>query len=326
MGRLEELRINAYLSEVARGYSNNAFVAQHLFPEITSEKEKIDIFEFNKEAFNLYDTERAIRANSNVISPQGFKKHTTTLTEHDLSYPIDYREEQEAEKVKLQLHATNVVTEGLKLKLEKQCADLAQDATKYPTGNKIALSGTSCFNWSSSDPQGVIDDAKDAVSSKIAQDPNTMIIGQAAWKLLKKHPKLKGLISDNLNKLLTINLLKEIFEIENIFIGKSIFADKDGNFVRIWQDNIVLAYVPNLGSSRTEYDPSYGYTVRKKDALQVDEYQKEGNKVKYIRATDIYTPFLVGAEAGYLISGVNDPNYDPKKDNGGTNDTTEVQG
>ena len=105
-------------------------MAQHLFPEITSEKEKIDIFEFNKEAFNLYDTERAIRANSNVISPQGFKKHTTTLAEHDLSYPIDYREEQEAEKVKLQLHATNVVTEGLKLKLEKQCADLAQDANK----------------------------------------------------------------------------------------------------------------------------------------------------------------------------------------------------
>ena len=98
MGRLEELRINAYLSEVARGYRNNAFVADALFPTIYSEKEKIDIFEFNKEAFNIYDTERAIRANSNVISPQGFKKHTTTLTEHDLSYPIDYREEQEAEK------------------------------------------------------------------------------------------------------------------------------------------------------------------------------------------------------------------------------------
>ena len=242
MGRLEELRINAYLSEVARGYKNNAFVAQYLFPEITSEKEKIDIFEFNKEAFNLYDTERAIRANSNVISPQGFKKYTTTLTEHDLSYPIDYREEQEAEKVKLQLHATNVVTEGLKLKLEKQCADLAQDQSKYPNENKVILSG-----------------------------------------------------------------------IENIIIGKSIFSDKDGNFVRVWQDNIVLAYVPALGSSRTEYDPSYGYTVRKKDALQVDEYQKEGNKVKYIRATDIYTPFLVGPEAGYLISSVNDPAYDQNK-------------
>lgn len=306
MGRLEELRINAYLSEVARGYKNNAFVAQNLFPTIYSEKEKIDIFEFNKEAFNLYDTERAIRANSNVISPQGFKKHTTTLTEHDLSYPIDYREEQEAEKVKLQLHATNVVTEGLHLKLEKQCADLVQNPANYSSDNKILLSGSSCFTHKDSDPVGVIDDAKDKVSAKIAQDPNTMVIGQDAWRTLKRHPKLQELISNNMNRLVTLNLLKEIFEVENIVIGKSIFTDKDGNFVRIWKDNIILAYVPNLGASRTEYDPSFAYTVRKKDALQIDEYQKEGNKVKYIRATDIYTPFLVGAEAGYLISGVNE--------------------
>lgn len=305
MGRLDELRINAYLSEVARGYRNNAFVAENLFPTIYSEKEKVDIFQFNKEAFNIYDTERAIRANSNVISPQGFSKHTTTLTEHDLSYPIDYREEQEAEKVKLQLHATNVVTNGLQLKHEKACADLVQDPNNFPTGNKLTLSGSSCFTDNDSDPQGVVDDAKDAISKKIAQDPNVMLIGQDAWKTLKRHPQLKGLISDNLNKLITLDLLKKIFEVENILIGKSIFADKDGNFVRIWKDNIILAYVPELGSSRTEYDPSFAYTVKKKDSLKIDEYKKEGNKVKYIRATDIYDPFLVGAEAGFLISKVN---------------------
>jgi hypothetical protein len=146
MGRLEELRINAYLSEVARGYSNNAFIAENLFPTIESELEKIDIFEFNKEAFQMYDTERAIRANSNVISPKGFTKHTTTLTEHDLAYPVDYREEEEAaKKVKLQVHATNVVTQGLKLKHEKQCADLVQNLDSYSSDNKIILSGTSQF-------------------------------------------------------------------------------------------------------------------------------------------------------------------------------------
>lgn len=314
MGRLEDLRINAYLSEVARGYKNNAFIADALFPTIYSEKEKIDIFQFNKEAFNIYDTERAIRANSNVIAPQGFSKHTATLTEHDLSYPIDYREEQEAEKVKLQLHATNVVTNGLQLKHEKECADLVQNLDNYSTDNKIILSGTSCFNWKKSDPQGVIDDAKNKVSQKIAQDPNTMIIGQDAWHVLKRNKQLRELISDSKTKLVTLDLLKEIFEIQNILIGKSIFADENGNFVRIWKDNIILAYVPNLGSSRTEYDPSFAYTVRKKDALKIDEYTKEGNKVKYIRATDIYTPFLVGAEAGYLISGVNDPSYNKEED------------
>ncbi|MBO6273475.1 hypothetical protein J6O48_11945 [bacterium] len=305
MGRLEELRINAYLSEVARGYHNNAFIADVLFPTIYSEKEKIDIFEFNKEAFNIYDTERAIRANSNVISPQGFKKHTTTLTEHDLSYPIDYREEQEAEKVKLQLHATNVVTNGLQLKHEKACADLVQNPENYSADNKITLSGDACFNNAASDPQKVIEKGKDEIAKKIAQEPNVMVIGQDAWLTLKHHEKLKSLISDNQNKLLTLDFLKQIFEIDNIVIGKSIFADANGKFTRIWKDNIIMAYVPDLGSSRTEYDPSFAYTVRKKDALKIDEYTKEGNKVRYIRATDIYTPFLVGAEAGYLITNIN---------------------
>ena len=307
MGRLEELRINAYLSEVARGYSNNSFIAETLFPTIDSELEKVDIFQFNKEAFQIYDTERAIRANSNLISPQGFSKHTATLTEHDLAYPIDYREEEEARKVKLQLHATNVVTEGLKLKHEKQCADLAKNTERYTDENKIALSGAEQLSDKSSNPLRLIDTARDAISKNIGQDPNTMVIGQEVWSIIKRHPKLKGLISDNQNKVLTVQLLKDFFEIENIVVGKSIFTDANNKFTRVWGNNIIMAYVPKL-TSRTEYDPSYGYTIRKKDALQIDEYKKEGNKVKYIRATDIYTPFLVGPEAGYLISNVVDAN------------------
>lgn len=300
MGRLEDLRVNAYLSKVARGYTNSAFIAENLFPVIDSELEKVDIFEFNKEAFQVYDTERSIRANSNVISPKGFNKKTTTLTEHDLAYPIDYREEEESKVVKLQLHATNVVTEGLKLKHEKQCADLVQNTDNFASTNKIVLSGTSLFSNSASDPEGVVDDAKNAIAGKIAQEPNTMVMGYEAFKDLKKHPKLRELISTSQTRIITLELMKQIFDIDNIFVGKSVFVNETGDFLKVWGNNIVLAYVPKL-DSRTEYDPSFAYTVKKKDSLKIDEYTKEGNKVKYIRATDIYTPFLVGPDAGYLI-------------------------
>lgn len=300
MGRLEDLRVNAYLSKVARGYSNSAFIAENLFPVIDSDLEKVDIFEFNKEAFQVYDTERSIRANSNVISPKGFNKKTTTLTEHDLAYPIDYREEEESKVVKLQLHATNVVTEGLKLKHEKQCADLVQTTDNYDTNNKVILSGTEVFSSKDSDPEGVIDDAKNAIAGKIAQEPNTMVMGYDAFKDLKKHPKLRELVSTSQTKIITLDLMKQIFDVENIYVGKSVFVNEKNEFVRVWGNNLVLAYVPKL-DSRTEYDPSFAYTVRKKDSLKIDEYTKEGNKVKYIRATDIYTPFLVGPDAGYLI-------------------------
>ena len=303
MGRLEELRINAYLSEVARGYSNNSFIAENLFPTIRSEKEKIEILQFNKEAFQLYDTERAIRANSNVISPKGFSKHSATLTEHDLSYPIDYREEEEAEKIKLQVHATNVVTQGLYLKHEKQCADLAQNPNSYASDHKLTLSGTDQFTSTDSNPIKVVDYAKDVINHKIGKDPNTLIMGQEVWSALKRNVALKNMIASTSNKTITLDLLKEFFEIENIYIGRTIFSDAQNKFQRVWGNNIILAFVPNL-TSRTQYDPAYGYTVRKNDALQIDEYEKEGKKVKYIRGTDIYTPFLVGPDAGYLISNV----------------------
>ena len=274
-----------------------------MFPTIPSEKEKIDIFEFNKEAFQIYDTERAIRANSNVISPKGFNKHSATLKEHDLAYPIDYREEEEAEKIKLQVHATNVVTQGLYLKHEKQCAELAQNPDNYAVSNKSSLAGSSKFSDKDSDPVGVVDDAKDQICKQIGQDPNTLVMGQEVWTALKRNKALKDMIASTSNKTITLDLLKEFFEIENIFIGRAIYSDAQNKFQRVGGNNIILAFVPSL-TSKTQYDPSYGYTVRKKDALQIDEYEKEGNKVKYIRGTDIYTPFLVGPDAGYLISNV----------------------
>jgi hypothetical protein len=299
MGRLEDLRINAYLSKVARGYSNNAFIADVLFPEIDSESEKTDILEFNKEAFSIYNTDRAIRANSNVISPKGFNKKTVTLQEHDLAYPIDYREEDESQKVKLQVHATNVVTEGLKLKYEKTCADLVQSPETYVTGNKATLA-TKLSDTENSKPYDAIETAKDTVASKIAQDPNTMVIGLDAWKYLKRNKQLKDMLSISQEQILTLEFLKKIFEIENIVVGKSVFADEQGNFTRVWGDNIILTYTSKI-DSRTQYDPAFAYTVKKKNALVIDEYQKEGKKVKYIRATDIYSPFVVGPEAGYLL-------------------------
>ena len=50
-----------------------------------------------------------------------------------------------------------------------------------------------------SDPQGVVDDAKNAVSSKIAQDPNTMVIGEDAWRVLKRNSQLNHYLQDSSN-------------------------------------------------------------------------------------------------------------------------------
>jgi hypothetical protein len=50
------------------------------------------------------------------------------------------------------------------------------------------------------------------------------------------------------------------------------------------------------------YEPSYGYTFRKKNKPVVDTYVTNGGKVQLIRNTDLFDLKIVGADAGYLVT------------------------
>ena len=309
MGRLSKLRVvDPVLSALALGYSNAEFVGDQLLPFVTLDKEGGKIPRFGKEAFKIYATERALRAKSNRINPEDVDGIDISLDEHDLEYPIDYREEAEA-AFPLQAHATNRVVEGIRLRHEAMVAAMTQNPANYPAGNKIALSGSAVFTDPNSDPEGVVDDAKAAVRNKIVKEPNTMVIGYKTWRALKRHPKLKEILSDTRSRLVQLNDMREIFEIENVVVGKGVYSTDAGVTTDLWGGNLVLAYVPKAAPAaagdapvRSAYEPSFGYTLRKKGNPVVDTRTEDG-KLEIIRNTDIFRPYMLGAEAGYLVQG-----------------------
>src|SRR5690606_36271869 len=114
MSTLKKKRVvDPVLTNIARGFKNPSHIAEYLFPIVPVSKEGGKIPEFTKESFKIYNTERAIRAKSNRINPESRTEIDFVLTEHDLVYPIDYRE-QEEDIFPLKLHATNVVTDGIR--------------------------------------------------------------------------------------------------------------------------------------------------------------------------------------------------------------------
>ena len=304
MGRLSKLRVvDPVLTNLATGYTNEQFVGDQLMPFVLVDKEGGKIPLFGKEHFKVYSTERALRAKSNRINPEDIGEVDVALDEHDLEYPIDYREDAES-AFPLQARATNTVVEGIRLRHEVMVAEMVQNPANYSVGNKIALSGASRFTDDTSDPEGVVSDAKAAVRAKIVKEPNTMVIGYSTWRVLKRHPKLKAILSDTRSRLVQLADLREIFEIENIVIGRAVKASDAGVTTDIWGDNRVLAYVPKASGDRSPYEPSFGYTLRKKGNPVVDTRTEDG-KIELIRNTDIFRPFLLGADAGYLISDTN---------------------
>ncbi len=306
MSTLQKKRVvDQVLTNIARGFTNASHVATKLFPIVSVTKEGGKIPQFTKEAFKIYNTERAIRAKSNRINPESRETIDYVLTEHDLEYPIDYRELEE-DILPLRLHATTVVTDGISLRLEKLAADIVQNLATYPTGNKVTLAAGDKFTNTSSNPFLIFSTAKEAVRSKIAQRPNVCVLGASAYSALKEHPAVLDRIKYTQSAVVTTEILRQLLDFDELYVGDAVFANDAGVFSDIWSDNVILAYVPNASKDipRSYYEPAFAYTLKKKNNPVVDSYT-EGGKVEIVRNTDIFIPKVVGSDAGYLINDTN---------------------
>ncbi|WP_180125667.1 hypothetical protein [Rhodoferax sp. BLA1] len=303
---LKELRVvDPVLTSLATGYSNDEFVAQTLMPFANVDKEGGKIPRYGKELFIVYATERSVAADSNLAKLASKSTIDFVLQEHDLGFPVDYRESAE-DMDSAERTANTQAVDGIRLRMEVMVADQVQNSGNYAAENRAILSGGDKFTDPASDPEGVVDDGKAAVRAKVAKEPNTMVIGYSAFRTLKRHPKLKAILSDTRSRLVQLADLREMFEIPNIVIGKGVKVNDKGAQSDIWADNIVMAYVPPaVGGQQDARVPSFGYTLRKRGMPQTDTYPLPGGKVKVVRHTDIFTPLLLGADAGFLIKGIN---------------------
>lgn len=303
--RLRKLRVvDPVLTSIARGYRNAQYIGEALFPIALSDKEGAIVPLFGKEAFQVWETERAIRAKSNVMTPDDIDQLDVVLREHDLSYPVDYREQQES-MFDAESRGAKRVKDAIDLRREVACAALAQNPSTYLAGAKVVLSGSSQWSAGGGDPVAAVEAGKEVIRSRIGIRPNTLVMGASVYQSLKFHPKLQAALGSNERKLVTLEHLRMLFGIDDIQIGEALAGDRITS--DIWRDNLMLAYVAKPSADRgADYEePSFGYTLRKKGMPETDKYDGEGGKVVYVRHTDIYKPVVVGADAGYLIADTN---------------------
>lgn len=306
MGTLSNKRVvDPVLTNLARGYHNAALIATKLFPVVTVQKEAGKIPQFTKESFKIYNTERAIRANSNRISPEDRTSIDFVLTEHDLEYPIDYREENE-DILPTKINATRVCVDGISLRLEKIAADLAQNLASYPAGNKVTLAAGDKFDNSSSNPFPIFSTGVEAVRAAIGVRPNVCLMGAKSYAALKNHPSVLDRIKYSQKGVVTPELLKSLLDFDELYVGDAVYSSDAGVFSDVWSDNVILAYIPKSLSNipRSFYEPSFAYTLKMKNMPVVDTYS-ENNKVLLVRNTDIFVSKIVGSDAGYIINDTN---------------------
>jgi hypothetical protein len=308
--RTDELRmVDPILSTIAQGYSNSALISETLFPIVNVNKSKLKIPVFGKEAFYLRDVDRAIRADSNRIAANELSLIDFETQEKDLEMALDHLEQEEAGNLEQYMsQITKTLADGIALNREKYAADIAQNVSNYSATMKTVITSTDAFDdyTNTTDPIEVIKDGMEAIRSKIGKFPNTMVLGEATFRAIMGHPKILDKIKYSSLGKATKEILKELTDIGQIAVGLSVYTDDGTSFSDIWQDNIVLAYVDaNERGLRSEFNPSYGYTFRRKGMPEVDTYFENGGKIKVLRYTDNYSVNVTAQDAAYLISDTN---------------------
>lgn len=283
------------LTQLAQGYRNAELVCEALFPVVEIEKEAGKIPQFGRLAFRLSSTIREVHGDSNRLTPEDVTTINVELEEHDLEYPIDYREENEA-SYNLKQYALSVVQDRIALGREVATAEMVQNPENYHSENVLLIVNKN----ETMNPLAVIDGGIDAVYSTIGRKPNVCVIAKDVWGVLKQDERLLERIKYTRAGILTPEVFAELIGVETVKIGAAMQED-EGKLKPLWSDCIVLAYVPK--AAKSIFEPSFGYTVRRNKGLFVDTYEEKGGKVKVIRCTDIHKPHLLGKSAGYLIKG-----------------------
>lgn len=308
--RLDDIRmVDPVLTTIAQGYTNSDMVGEFLFPTVQVSKLKGKIPLFGREAFIVRETQRAIRSQSNRIPPADIQFTAFETTEKDIEIAIDYIEEEESpDFYKYEQKITKQLMDILILGKEKEIADYVQNPSNFDTDLKQVIESSDAFDDydNDTDPIVVIRDGMSSVRSRIGKYPNTLVIGDAAYQVLLLHPKILEKIKYSGVSKVTRQLLSELTDIPNIQVGLSVYTSDATSFTDVWSDNIILAYVDGSDkSSRSEFNPSYGYSLQREGKPEIDTYFENGGKIKIIRNTDNYCIKVTASDAAFLISNTN---------------------
>ena len=139
------------LTSVARGYKNASLISQFIFPRVGVDKEGMKVPTFGKGVFATYETLRAVGGKSNVATREKTGTMDIVLDEHDLAFPVDYREQHESmfnEQAKAIKRARN----GILLSQEVAAATMAQNPALYLKGSVRKFTAADCWAGGKGDP------------------------------------------------------------------------------------------------------------------------------------------------------------------------------
>lgn len=300
---VKDYHIDAALTNFSRGYRNSGYIADALFPILLVKKESDKFYIWGKEAYRRLSALRADKTPAKEVG-LGLESDTYSAEAYALKALLSDRERaNQDDQIDLERRKTEGVTDLLLLDREYRAYAAATNATTF-SGN----TDTPSPKWdagSTEDPVADVLNAKEEFrGNSLGVEPNLMVLPPAVLSALKLNAALIDRFQYTNNGLITLDLLRNVFEIPNIIIPRAMqnTAQEGATdaFADIWTDTVGLYYVnPSPGlETRT-----MGITFRQKN-LEVATWRESDISCDVYQPEIIEAIEVVDAGCGYLLTDV----------------------
>lgn len=308
-----DVHVDSLLTNIAIGYTNQAYIADQIFPvvQVNKQSDLIPVYDQS----HWFRDEARLRAPATKSEGGGWSITKDNYYAHRYSYrveiPDEVRDNADA-PWNLDSDATNFAMDKIGMRKE---VSWATDFFKTGVWADDEAGGADLTVWSdysASLPFVDLLTYQDEVEQRIGREANTLVLGKSVWNQLKWHPDLIETIKYTQRGIATEELFLSATGFSRLLVGRAIYtADPEGTaeasvtYSRIWGPHALVMYVPDAPSLM---NPAAGYTFtwnRVPNSLAyMLRHRDDQREVDIVEANTYYDQKVTAARAGTFLSNV----------------------
>jgi len=310
----EETRYEIVLTNISIKYRNEAYIADQIAPLVEVPQDTGRYPVYGEEHFMVHDFVKARGAEARQID-WSFTWQTYTLIRHSARYlMLDVDREAQVPGIVDEASVTEMITDMLLLEYENEVASLLTNPDNY-NGNVLGLmpanyaAGPHQINWDDydkGDPLATIAYVVGQIQKGSGRVPNTIVIPFEIAQVIANHPQVLEQTKYTNPELLTTSGIPRVFKglkVLEAISNKQVEGKKEA----VWGNNVIIAWVdPRPGLRKL----SLAWTFTRRQAERegwvrtIRRYRDEAKEGTFLEGSMTYSPRVVCAKAGFLISGV----------------------
>jgi hypothetical protein len=259
---LNDIHIDAALSEISIAYKNKMFIADQIFPMVTVDKQSDYYYVWDKGSWLTNQVEKRTPGDTYPEGRMVISNTTYYCDIFHLGYAIPWEKKKNADKaIDLERAGTNWLAHQFALNREVEIASAIMGDSIWDNDLDGGTDFTQWDDFDNSDPPDDIDTYRDTVLQNTGVLPNTLVLGKQVFSKLRRHPLLLDMYKYTGKGILTEAQVAEALDVEKLLIGTCVrrTSNEGATAVQafVWGKDALLLYVP---PSPALEEPAAGYT------------------------------------------------------------------